>query len=216
MVPIGSLEQHGPHLPLSTDSVIATKVAEELARELGAFLLPCLPYSCSIEHSAFPGTVWLSPETLASVVRDVVSSLLRQGFDVVVLVNGHGGNMVLRPVVRSLNLLSGAVRVILVDVASIMCELAAGDLHAGEVETSIMMHLRPELVRRVPEGLDEVPEAPREYLDYLGFRGLCSRGVWGRPSRASSERGEKYLLAIIDRALAHVRRVLELAGPSSQ
>jgi len=208
IVPIGSLEQHGPHLPISTDTLIVERVSEELAERLNAFLMPCLPYSSSIEHKGFAGTVWLSPETLALVIKDIVKSLLSQGFEIVVLVNGHGGNFVLKVVTRSINLESNKVRVILVNVAEIMAKLAEGDLHAGDVETSLMLYLYPNLVRKTSPK-DFVPKLSREFIDYLGFKGLCKNGIWGWPSRGSRERGEQYFRTIVDSALKHIYQVLE-------
>jgi len=208
IVPVGSLEQHGPHLPICTDALIAEKVSEELAKKLDAFLVPCLPYSSSIEHKGFMGTIWLSPSTLTSVIRDIVSSLLDQGFDLIVIVNGHGGNFILKVVVRSINLESGVTRVVLVNVAETMIKLAKDDLHAGEVETSLMLYLYPNLVRG-RTNLDFTPKFSREFLDYLGFKGLCENGIWGYPSRASEEKGKRYFKAIVDDALKHIYQVLE-------
>lgn len=208
IVPIGSLEQHGPHLPISTDTLIVEKISEELARNLKAFLVPCLPYSSSIEHRGFMGTIWLSPNTLTLVVREIVESLLDQGFDLIVIVNGHGGNFILKVIVRDINLKIGVTKVILVNVAETMIKLAKNDLHAGEVETSLMLYLYPNLVRR-EISFDFIPKFSREFIDYLGFKGLCKNGVWGYPSRANKERGEQYFKAIVDDALKHIYQVLK-------
>jgi len=209
VVPIGSLEQHGPHLPISTDTLIVEKVSEEIAKRLNAFLTPCLPYSSSIEHRGFMGTIWLSPETLALVVRDIVRSLLDQGFKLIILVNGHGGNFILKVIVRKINLELKERRVILVNVAETMIKLVKNDLHAGDVETSLMLYLYPNLVKTDKIPPDFTPELPRELIDMLGFRGICREGVWGKPSKASRERGKQYFEEIIDTTLRYIYQVLK-------
>src|SRR5438309_1400121 len=95
--PIGAVEQHGAHLPVSTDVLLAEALAERIARPLGAYLLPVLPITCSIEHRLSRGTVYVRAETLAAVVRDVAASLQESGFRRLVLVNAHGGNWILKP-----------------------------------------------------------------------------------------------------------------------
>ncbi len=91
-LPIGSFEQHGPYLPLITDTVIATSICHELAAAYPLFELPPITMSCSHEHSAWPGTVSISPRTLYSVVTDIADSVTRSGLSALVLVNAHGGN----------------------------------------------------------------------------------------------------------------------------
>src|SRR5690349_11754551 len=100
ILPIGSFEQHGGHLPLSTDILGAEYFARVLAEDLGAALLPALPFGTCMEHTGFRGSVSLRPETLMQVIRDVADEMERQQFRVLVLLNGHGGNFALGPVVR--------------------------------------------------------------------------------------------------------------------
>jgi len=106
IVPVGAIEQHSQHLPLGTDwlvaQAVARRVAELLASERNVYLIPALPYSLSQCHGPMAGTLGLRPETVASVVRDVVFSLYRQGIRHVVILNAHGGNFVLDDEIREL------------------------------------------------------------------------------------------------------------------
>ncbi|MFE6520394.1 creatininase family protein, partial [Streptomyces sp. NPDC057794] len=100
VLPVGSFEQHGPYLPLATDTLVACAVAREIAGAYPVHLLPPVTISCSHEHAAWPGTVSISSVTLHAVVRDIADSLRRSGVDALVVVNGHGGNYVLGNVVQ--------------------------------------------------------------------------------------------------------------------
>nr|WP_083978430.1 creatininase family protein [Micromonospora rosaria] len=95
ILPIGSMEQHGPHLPLTTDTIVASAIASALADRYPTLLLPPVTISCSHEHAAWKGTVSISSSTLHAIITDVQTSLRHQGIDRLVLVNGHGGNYVL-------------------------------------------------------------------------------------------------------------------------
>lgn len=92
VVPFGALEQHGPHLPLVTDTMLGDALGEAVAERLTAFVSPTMPFGCSRHHSAFPGTISLEDETLGLIVRDVVHSLTSIGFKQLLLLPAHGGN----------------------------------------------------------------------------------------------------------------------------
>ena len=100
LLPIGSFEQHGAHLPLATDTVVACAVAERVAAAYDLFLLPPVTISCSHEHSSWPGTVSISHTTLTAVITDVLASLRGSGIERLALVSGHGGNYVLSQLYR--------------------------------------------------------------------------------------------------------------------
>jgi creatinine amidohydrolase len=168
--PLGAIEQHGPHLPLSTDSVIATAVAEaavaEVGDELDVWLLPTLEYTKSNEHAWSAGTVWLSATTLLAVLDDLGRCIATTPAKRFVFLNGHGGNSALLNVAnRELRLAHGLMTFLThpgvppdQGGTSPADELGMG-VHGGTDETSIMLHLAPHLVnmalaeRRVPEKL---------------------------------------------------------------
>ena len=133
LVPVGSIEQHGPHLPLDTDTTIAIAVAEAVARELpGTWVAPAIAYGSSGEHQSFAGTASVGTEALTHVLVELTRSL-RTWADRVVFVNAHGGNL------TALNASD--------EVEWVPCATEDVDLHAGFTETSLMLHLRPGSVR---------------------------------------------------------------------
>ena len=217
VLPVGAFEQHGSHLPLATDSLIAGALAAGLAERLGALLLPVLPVSCSQEHAGFPGTVWLAAGTLAAVVGDIRASLAHAGIGRLAIVNAHGGNLVLAHLAREANL--EAPRVWLgpgrhiQEAAFAAAGIETGvhdDMHAGEYETSVLLHCHPGLVR-MEEAADELAERP-----LLAVRGLAAysrSGAVGRPTRATAGKGRAALEAMVDAMAAEVRDVF---GPAAR
>ena len=210
MQPLGAIEQHGPHLPLSTDSVVASAVAEAavaaVGEELDVWLLPTLEYTKSNEHAWSPGTLWLSATTLLAVLDDLGRCLATTPAKRLVFLNGHGGNSALVNVAnRELRLRHGLMTFLAhpgvpVDQGgtSPASELGMG-VHGGCDETSIMLHLAPHLVdmskaeRRVPEAL-----ADNKYVRFGGrvsFGWLSNDfhpdGYIGDPTSADADLGRR-------------------------
>ncbi len=193
LVPVGALEQHGPHLPLDTDTTVAVAVTEALGRRLpGAWVAPPIAYAASGEHQHFAGTASIGSVALRLTVIELVRSL-RTWARRVVLVNGHGGN------VRSLD--SAVAQLVHEghDVAWVPCAVTGGDLHAGRTETSLMLHLRPEAVR--PERAVRGDSRPlTEILPALlqgGVASVSGTGVLGDPTGASAAEGERLLAEMV-------------------
>ncbi|MET8209908.1 mycofactocin biosynthesis peptidyl-dipeptidase MftE [Streptomyces sp. NPDC005373] len=199
LVPVGSTEQHGRHLPLHTDSVIAESVACGVLHQLtdvSALLAPTMAYSASGEHADFPGTVSLGHEALHAVLVETVRSLsLWAGR--IVFVNGHGGN------VATLNAALGRLRQEGHDVAWLGCEIPGGDAHAGRTETSVMLHLAPDDVRpaeAVPGDLRPLAALLPE-LKARGVRAVSPTGVLGDPAGATAEEGRALFEAWVSAAV---------------
>ncbi|MGW2517527.1 creatininase family protein [Streptomyces sp. NPDC001617] len=204
VLPVGSFEQHGPFLPLATDTLVACAVAREIAAAYPVHLLPPVTVSCSHEHAAWPGTVSISSVTLHAVVSDIAASLRRSGVDALVVVNGHGGNYVLGNVVQESS--ARGERMALFPAAEdweaalrragVATSLLT-DMHAGEIETSILLHTHPELLKPGYETSDFVAD-DRRHLLTLGMSGYTDSGVIGRPSLGSSEKGKELLASLAD------------------
>ncbi|WP_317633654.1 creatininase family protein [Streptomyces albidocamelliae] len=204
VLPVGSFEQHGPFLPLATDTLIACTVAREIAAAYPVHLLPPLTVACSHEHADWPGTVSISATTLHAVVRDIAESLRRSGVEALVVVNGHGGNYVLGNVVQEAS--ARGERAALFPAsedweaarerAGVQTSLLT-DMHAGEIETSILLHAHPEFVRPGYESADFIAD-DRRHLLTVGMSAYTESGVIGRPSLGSAEKGKELLTSLVE------------------
>ena len=217
VLPVGAIEQHGPHLPLSVDWFQGELVARQVAERLDAYLLPGIPFGCSQAHEGFRGTTSLAPDTLGAVVEDVVTSLLDQGFRRIALLNFHGGNLILKLVVRDLNLSQSQGKVVLVspgqDAGAKLNEILEGyadEQHAGELETSIMLHAAPEQVG--PSRVDHVPGVGPVYFDYLPMKEFCPDGIWGRSTLATAEKGRLAIDAMVNYTVDYLQDTFERLG----
>ena len=194
IIPVGSIEQHGPHLPVMTDWAIATELGKRVAEEMGAFLLPALPISTCREHMGKKGSVWMEATTFYQMMHDIIMSLKEQGFKKVAILQAHGGIFISTPLVRDLNAkFQPELQIALVcpyNSETAITETAG--LHADESETSQMLALAPETVH-MDRAVDFTPDVPRPDLNYGSIFRACPDGVWGTPSKATAEKGEALL-----------------------
>ncbi len=195
IIPVGSIEQHGPHLPIMTDWAIATEIGKRVAKEMGAFLLPALPISTCREHMGKKGSVWMEPTTFYQMMYDIIVSLKTQGFKRVAIITTHGGIFITTPLVRDLNARFQPdlqVAIITPDTIQVKDVMETQGLHADEMETSLILAIAPETVH-MDRAVDFVPDVPRPYLNYGSIFRACPAGVWGEPTKATAEKGERYL-----------------------
>jgi creatinine amidohydrolase len=214
VVPLGAVEQHGPHLPLSSDADRAIALALRVAEKLGDSLVaPALRVGCSEFHMAYAGTVSLRPETLEAVCTDYATSLARHGFEDILFLSAHGGNFA--PLKEALPRIREAVRQVrpdcrvdaytdlleLISVARWVVEEETGQGarvggHADIAETSEMLHLRPEFVHlelAVEGTVGEHDEAELEGIIQRGFEAVTENGILGDARGARADLGEKLL-----------------------
>lgn len=199
IIPVGSLEQHGPHLPVMTDWAIAAELGQRVAEKMGAFLVPAIPVSTCREQMGKKGSVWMEPVTFYQMMTDMIMSLKLQGFKKVGILQCHGGIFIMTPLVRDLNARNNPdLMVALAYSGQFSPQLYAEglldtntELHAGEGETAKMLALAPETVH-MDRAVDCVPtEVTRPYLSYGSIFRASPSGVWGEPSYATAEKGEK-------------------------
>ncbi len=207
VLPVGSCEQHGPHLPLRTDALVAEQVARRVVAELtddgggpAALLAPTLAYGASGEHAGFAGTLSIGNEVLRTVLIELGRSA-RSWAGRVLVVNGHGGNATAVADAVSRLRYEGD------DAAWLPCAVPGGDAHAGRTETSLLLALRPEVV-----DLDQARAGDTrpigELLDDLrrtGVAGVSPNGVLGDPTRATAAEGQRILAGLVARATGAVR-----------
>jgi creatinine amidohydrolase len=217
VVAFGATEQHGPHMPLATDSLLGDHLARLVADRLDAFVAPTVRVGCSSHHLAFPGTLSIQDATFHALVADLVSSLRQGGFRRIVLLPTHGGNFgPLAQAVEKIEAAQGEV-VALTDLGALLkiattgedehgVPLNEGGLHAGEWETSMLMAIHPDLVRpeRGEPGFTGDPQEAVRGLFAQGVDALAKNGVIGDPAKASPEHGERYWAVALEEVLARV------------
>ncbi len=201
VLPVGSTEQHGPHAPLGTDVLTAEAVTDRALERVDREVIraPVISVGVAEEHRHFPGTMWVSPDTFRAYVRESIASLAHHGFDRVVVVNGHGGNVdALREVTATVTRQDDAHAVPFTWFEAVGDH--ASDMgHAGPLETSLLQHCHPDLIR---EGrLEAAAEGASErWGEWIGRTNLAvdsaeftDNGVVGDPRAGSDRRGQELL-----------------------
>jgi creatinine amidohydrolase len=201
--PFGTVEEHGNHLPLNTDTLIAYEALKRVIKKREVFLAPPVYYGVCTTTNQHPGTISITPETLRRLTFDLVRDAYKKGLRNFILLSGHGGGLhmsALKEVAEVLiDELEGTKLAVVTPYEILARELSGlaetpNDSHAGEIETSLMLFLAPELVRG--RSKEEYPKLPKPFVvkDKIKYwRG----GVWGNPKKASKEKGEKAVKLIV-------------------
>lgn len=218
----GSMEQHGPHLPFQTDTLLGTVLADAVGSRLSHVIVgPTIPFGVSEHHMAFPGTITLDTATFKAVVRQYVASLAHHGFENVVVLPSHGGNF--GPLAQLFEETGGRIEgarflpytdlMLFIDVMNreaakdgITAQIAGA--HAGEAETSMVLAQQPQLVlmdEAVEGFVGTFDEEAARLIFSQGMTALTSNGILGDARPADAERGQRYLDALADMLADYVR-----------
>ena len=210
-IPFGSVEEHGSHLPLSTDTIQAYEVGKRAAERIPLFVAPPVPYGNCRSTACHPGTVSISTATLKGLMKDIVRSLRLQGLQNFVILTGHAGGahrMALQDAGEELIAEYTDIRMAVVTEYDLAKDAGKefietpGDSHAGEIETSRILHSHPHLVKG--EGEREFPTFPVGLL-VRNKRKYWPNGVWGDPTKASASKGKQIEDLVVDRVVDLVK-----------
>jgi creatinine amidohydrolase len=213
IVPLGSIEQHGPHLPVTTDILIAEYMANQISKKIPAYVMPGIPYGVSYEHESF-FNISISSDLLSELLTQVCISLAENGFRSIIILNGHHGNM-------------GVVQYVPQKVASKNPKLNVFSInywnlierefdHAGFVETSLMLSINPKLVQmnKAKPGYSDKKRLHATYSTFLNnpssFK-ITKNGVWGDPTKANSSDGRKIMSTAIKNIIRSIKELDELS-----
>ncbi|MDW7658846.1 MAG: creatininase family protein [Bacillota bacterium] len=210
LLPIGSFEQHGDHLPFGTDNYEVAAIAAEVARQTGAFLLPVQPISVCYEHHGRRGSIHYSASVFFRFLVAAGEALYSQGFTRLVYMCGHGGVFVLEPAVDHLNAHIPELSAIYVPAFGNLWDddtrlTDRRGIHAGEMETSLMLYLHPELVDK-DKAVDFLPDKPQHYLNYGSIFHLTPNGVWGNATGSSPDTGRWIFERSVHDCIERIRR----------
>ncbi|MBE9531400.1 MAG: creatininase family protein [Proteobacteria bacterium] len=216
IVPYGTIEAHGTHLPLSTDTIAMVRVCEEAAKQIPVFVAPPIHYGVCTSSGQHPGSLGITPETLRRITIDIVRDGAKKGLKNFILISGHGGGIhtfamkeageILKAENKDIEVAALTIYEILGKEAELIAE-SEGDSHAGELETSLMLHLTPGLVKgRSPK---ERPQFKRPFIatDKIKY---WPGAVNGDPSLATIEKGGRFFNVMIEKTVGLVREIEKL------
>jgi len=197
IIPVGSIEQHGPHLPISTDSDIVTAIAAKFSEKINGILLPTISYGVSHEHFPF-FNLSIKKSTLSRVLEDTCESLIKNGISRVFIVNGHYGNL------DALKSLKKKTKSRKIKVFSYWDYMQRRFDHAGNVETSIMLAISKNVnMKKAKKGFEPKEQSKQEIskinrMAQKSFPKVTGNGVWGDPTKASARLGTKIIKEVVD------------------
>ena len=214
IIPVGSLEAHGPHLPLGTDTIEVYEIAKTVAKSVDVFVAPPLSYGICRSTSKHPGTVGITGNTLRNLIKDIVKSFHTNDLKNFLIISGHAsslhlaalqeaGESLLEEMPSDVTIAVESAYAMAQEAASKICE-TEDDSHAGEIETSLMLHLKPHLVKG--RGKEEYPHFPHPLLT-RNKRKYWKNAVWGNPYKASTKKGEFISQLLIQKFIELVKEI---------
>jgi creatinine amidohydrolase len=215
IIAVGAIEQHGPHLPIITDTLIGDVLANKIALKLGKTLQgPTINIGCSKHHLAFTGTISIRSETMKAIIADYVESLSYHGFRNIIFLPSHGGNFStvaeiiaeLQGKYSEINIIGytdlyGFIEILHKFSASSGVTAEEAGAHAGENETSLVLAMREELVKKdryVPGFVDQFGKKEGELVYSKGMKAITENGIIGDPSKASAKSGLSYITEMVE------------------
>ena len=211
--PFGTVEEHGRHLPLNTDTLIVYEILKRLIKKRKVVLAPPVYYGVCTSTNQHPGTISISAETLRRLTLDLVKNAYNKGLRNFILISGHGGGLHMYAIKEVAEILIEELKGAKIAVISPydilrkeLSELAEtpNDSHAGEIETSLVLALAPELVKG--RSKEEYPKMPKPFVVRNKLR-YWRGGVWGNPGKASREKGEKAIRLIINKVVEVIEMI---------
>ena len=204
IIPVGSIEQHGAHLPVSTDSDIVTEIASRLAKKCGFIVLPTISYGVSQEHDPFFNMSFES-DTFRNIIGDIDRSVVKNKLKSVIILNGHHGNILSLKLAERKTILQRRTRIRKIRFYSYWHFMKHKFDHAGFVETSIMLAISDKVkMKKAKKGLitNDMNEREIQRINKLsmqpsGFPKVAKNGVWGDPTGATKKDGQKFLAEIV-------------------
>mgnify|MGYP001233989328 FL=1 len=197
IIPVGSIEQHGPHLPISTDSDIVTEIAFRLSEKINGLLLPTISYGISSEHFPF-FNLSVKKSTLSKILEDVCESLIKNGISRILIINGHYGNL---DSLRGFEKKNSRRKI---KIFSYWKYMSREFDHAGNVETSMMLAISKNVnMKKAKKGFDTEGMSKQEIsrinkLAQKSFPKVTGNGVWGDPTKSSAKLGREIIKEVVD------------------
>jgi creatinine amidohydrolase len=214
--PFGTIEEHGTHLPLHTDSLIIQEAMKSVAQKRKFFLAPVVCYGVCTTTKDHAGTISISPETLRKLSFDLVTESYKKGLRNFLLISGHGGSLHISALKETAETLIYQLKGIKIAVLSpydvLWKELSAvaetpNDSHAGELETSMMLYLAPKLVKG--RSREEYPKIPKPFTIRNKVK-YWPGGVWGNPRKASAAKGKRAMKLIVNKIIEIIDNIEKL------
>ncbi len=212
VLPLGSVEPKGPHLPVGLDLMLANRFARDFCTGKSVYLMPVFPFSSAMETQGFCGTISLRQQTIWDVIHDLGSNLARHKFKRLIILDFSNYNWIVKQAAREMNMDRGLLQTVWVKPKALLTpQLGPGlgpDHGGGALETSLAMHVCADCVGPPPD--DFLPGAPREYIDYHGLKAVSPQGYWGRPSLATAAMGADFYTRMLAQCHEYVDYALTL------